>query len=485
MEMPVSRSKLPTNMTDNTEVLHSYTKTPFRIIPSSGQGVVRSNGVTIFTLPSGKIVDLKTFRIQFLGYTNGTGAENIRFPKFTSSLIQELTITINGQTITIPNYNIVYHAVRDFSPDYKRYVSKTTNNADPSVDTILDKVGVVTTETMHDYDASGLTADANMCCGRKMYVIDDWIGMLGSVEQSFFNTNLVGEFSVSITWANNTVLHRHGATALTPEFYLDKMLGFIDVIEMKDDSYINALESKISSGQISHLPFKHYRLHTGVATVNNKETTMRVTESTNSLDKVHFTYLPNNRTTIAPLQLGVASLFGSVWGDGKVPDANYNYQTLLSLGKINLLNNSQYFRRSGVGLGYNTTRDATATITFAIDGQDVSPAMNLVSVYEETLKANNLNYDNISGANKGISSFEAWQRDFFLATLSTSHVGGIQQGTYCISGIDTQATSLSIEVRVENQKVDTDTYQASLPVIITEMTQVLLVGNGRTVNIQQ
>lgn len=440
---------LPTNFEDKTAFFKAYSKTINRIIPSTGQSDVSAGGVTIFSLPQASVVSLKSFRLNFHAKTNGTADKICNFPRFMSSMIERLEIFCNGVSITnITNYGTIYNITRDFSKDYPKYAAKKANNADPSKDSVMAADGTVVSATgLKAPCAVGTPAQKLIVnSGENDYCIDDWVGFLDSAPE-FFNTNLVGNMEIHITWAPNSVL---AGTVDTPEYTISKLIGFIDVIHFKDDAYINELDRKLSSGEIA-LPYKNYRSYLGAVTSQNKTCTTRITESTQSLDKIMLTFLPTNRTT---------------------KDILYDN-----------INSSKYYQRSGLGLGFNDARTSSGTVQYEINSQLVCNPLTMVEVWEETMKAFELDRDNYKHMNPLITDLTSYEKDFYLSALSTSHLNGLYEGKTVISGIDTQATSLNISVVCDSASGKTaNAAQSAQPLIITEMTAILRIGAGRQIN---
>lgn len=485
------RTSLPNNFESKISKMSNYSKTQIRLMPSTGSTAVIGGDVTVFKLASAKILDLSTFRIGFNAATNGTAAIMTGFPKFMASMIDRLEIVINGVTIqNIARYNHIYNIVRDYSSDYEKYTQKLMNNSDPSVDYSMAADGTIT-----KYNCFKSTGDLITNQAKKHYEIDDFIGFLDFSEGnrlSFLNTNLVGDVEIHITWAPNTVLFTSDVTR-APTYSVTQLIAYVDAIEFKDDHYIRALEEKISNNGIHRMPFKNYRSYTTDNTVETKNCTIRVVENTNSLDKLLFTYLDINMNTLASLQLGnpTADLSATL-GDveltaaninaGKIPKSFFNYEYLKATKNTHLLNTSRYFRRSGLGLGYNATRTSTAKFQFELDSQDLHSPMSLPSVYQETLKCFELNYNNIHKCNPGIQNFEGWQKHFFVAGYSLSHLGDNKK-SYIISGVDTQATAVNVAVKVSDSVMITDAAQSAKPLLITEMTSILNIGSGRAISL--
>lgn len=439
------QSILPTNLEQKAGMFKAYTKSITRIIPSTGQQTVKAGDTTIFSLPVGSIVNLKSFRLNFHGKTGGIKNHSVKFPKFMASMIERLEIFCNGQSIqNIPNYGTVYHIMRDFSKNYDKYAKKLSNNANPSMDKLLAADGTLTNQASNA-NADVLVVDS---C-HKDYCIDDWCGFLDSAHE-FFNTNLVGSFEIHITWAPNEVLCGSGTAGYTRTYEISKLYGFIDVINFKTDDYIRELDRKISANGELAIPYKNYRTYLGATTTYNKNGVTRITESTQSLDKIMLTYLPSDRTTFAALN--------------------------------GAINNTNYYRRAGTGLGYDVDRNATGTIQFEINSQDVSNPLSLVEAYEETLKAFELDRENTKTTNPLMTDIVDWENNFFVAALSTSHLNDIHEDKTVISGIDTNATSLNLAIKTQNGKAN-HANQAATPLVINEMTSVLRIGAGRAVSV--
>jgi hypothetical protein len=124
-----------------------------------------------------------------------------------------------------------------------------------------------------------------------------------------------------------------------------------------------------------------------------------------------------------------------------------------------------------------------ATVQFEINSQDLpTQPLSLVSQYEETLKTFELNADNINKINPGITDLVRYEKDFYCCALSTSHIND-KRPDFLISGKNTQATSMNVAVKVVGGRT-ADPAQACQPIVITEMSAVLIVKPGRSVQVK-
>jgi hypothetical protein len=250
---------LPDNILETlVSDMKNYSKTQIRMTPSTGSTAVKAGDTTVFKLPSAKVVDLATLRFNLHCATNASGTEVVGLPKYISSMISQFEVWCNGQSVmNIPRYNHIYNIVRDYSGDYQKYQNKLFNNADPSVDYALSDAGVIT--KYNTYTSTGVAVVNKF---ERDYCIDDFIGFFDFSEgnrQSFFNTNLVGDFEIHITWAPNAVLWKQSGGALVPEYTITNLIGWIDAIEFKDENWVNAMDAKLTGGGIQRIPFKNYK----------------------------------------------------------------------------------------------------------------------------------------------------------------------------------------------------------------------------------
>lgn len=510
---------LPSNFMPLMTVLQNYTKSPVRILPTTGQGSVKSGGYIQFTLPVGCVLDLRTFHITFwgktlIGATPFTSTTKLcGFPQWTSSLIDNLSIWVNGREIqNIPNYNYVYKLYQDYKTNYASKLKQQGINADPSVYTHMTDAGAIT--KWCTYSAS---ANADINAFANNYVIDDFLGFLGTSQPSIIDTNILGEVVIKIRLAPSSVLWTSaniGTDAV--DYQLDNICAYCDKLDFKDDRYYTIMNGLLDSQTRLTIPYKNYMVYVGEAiTGTNKKTgTIKITESTESLDKIIFSFVNNTAEAIAakqPLQLGdtgaivqtaaVAALtaapdqtnvnaaiaafntyLNTNFSNGAyTPKVVFNYTNLLANGDANLLNTSIAFRRNGLGMGATVGTQQTGTVQFQINSQDVTHPLDLLQGYQQTLQAFELNDDDLRAINPAIKDLSAYERDFYACAFSTSHINNKDSSLgYVQSGRDTQATSMNIAVKFTAGR-NGDAAQNAFPVIITEMTSKLMVAGLRNV----
>ena len=469
-------SALPSNFENKMVILQNYSKAPIRIIPSTGQQDLSPGDLLIMTLPVGCVLDLRTFALHFKAKTTGDATNMVGFPKYMQSLIDTLDIYVNGQNVQhIARYNQLYNLLQDWKVGYNEKVKKLGSNNDPSVLFTMDNTGVITKKNTYAdlTDVAYNTFDQD-------YVIDDWVGFLGSSQPSIIDTNLFGSIEIQMRLAPADVCWV--ATAGTAGYAISNVYGYIDKLDFKDSRYYAIQESMLNGGGSLSIPYKNYRSYVGSELATTKTTTLRFTESTNSLDKIIFTYFEKDLTD-KKLQLGDTSLIGLAAGldgaglvAGKYPAVNHNYSQALARGDTNLLNTSKMFKRNGLGL-------LGGSVQFEINSQDMTTPMSIPLQYQETLKAFELNDADASKINPGINSYIAYERDYYTCAFSTSHINGKSaDDTFWLTGRNTQATSMNISVKAISGRAG-DNAQQVLPVCFTEMSAILQVGAGRQISV--
>ena len=482
---------LPTNFKNKMILLQNYSKTPIRITPSTGQSSVKSNGYINFQLPVGATLDLRTFSFHFAASTNGDANTLVGLPKWTSSLIKTLDILVNGKSIQHINYySHLYNLLQDYKCGYNEKIKDVGINGDPSVKTYMSDAGLIT-----KYNTFVKTGVVDVNRFKDNYVINDWLGFLGSSQPSIINTGLTGTIEIQIQLESGKVCFQQGTGVASPEFTIENSVAYIDKIEFNDDRYYSLQEKIISSGKLT-IPFKNYTAYPSSDLTNTKTCTVKFTENTSSLDKIILTYLEGTRETNNVLQLGTPANVLATAADaaalltaynntvvvGNTPPSLYNYTNLLANGDTNLLNNSIYFKRNGLGLGSTVGVLTTGSVQFEINSQDMTPPLSLMGMYDETLKAFELNQTDLVSINPALNDICKYERDFFAAAFSTSHINNKSSDEYIVSGRNTFATSMNVSVKVINGRA-TNNAQAATPIVFTEMTSMLVIQAGRNVSL--
>ena len=112
----------------------------------------------------------------------------------------------------------------------------------------------------------------------------------------------------------------------------------------------------------------------------------------------------------------------------------------------------------------------------------MTPPLTLTQMYDETMKAFELNDSPQHSINPALCDINKYERDFFLCAFSTSHINGSKNDTVSLTGRNTQATSMNITVKATTKR-EPHANQACTSIIFTEMTSYLIIQAGRNVSL--
>lgn len=499
-------SYLPSNFVVNMTEFTNYSKNPLRIVPTSGQGSVRSNGFIKFTLPIA-VIDFKTFSIFFDAKTLVNGADApvdklVGFPKFIGqSLIETLDIFVNGRNVqSIPQYGRIYALLQNYKNNYNSQVKKLQTNADPSQFSAMNNTGAIT-----KYNTYAQTNDANVNGFKGRYVLNDWVGFM-DCQPSILDLNVIGNVEIHMKLVSPNVLFASGLVAGdNVDYELSNIVAYVDQIHMKSDAYFSTIKSLLEKEDGLQILFKNYMLYLGDEMTASKATTLKITENTSCLNKVLFGCWDNTQPNgKQPLQLGnpakiltppavVPGVFADVAAvrtyintdvapklvninDGYIPATKFNASYLLAAnrdGGTNL-NNSIYYKQNGLGIG---------TCQLEINSQDQTNPLSLIEQWQQTLQTFELNDDDLKQINPAIRDIHSYEREFYVCAFSTEHINNKDDRLGWVnSGRNTMSSSMNISIKTtQNPDRGWNVNQTAIPFIITEMTSRLQVKGQRQV----
>jgi hypothetical protein len=164
-------SGFPKNLAYSIKSLNGFSKQTIKLLPDRWNTVNSGDTIRV-KLPVNSLVQLNTFSMFFEGTCGGNQQH---FPRLSSSLIEQLSIYVNGTLVeTINKYNALYNTIFDLQgagidQGSKRFLE----NMDPSVQyTAIDTNGYITGKTN---TLTTTTKDT-----KKVMMINNWLGFLGS-----------------------------------------------------------------------------------------------------------------------------------------------------------------------------------------------------------------------------------------------------------------------------------------------------------------
>jgi hypothetical protein len=280
-------SSFPTSLSYRIKSLvGNMSRIGVKMTPDRTTGIAPNDIITI-KLPNSSLVDLRTFNFWYKFSTSSSSGVFIH-PRYSSSLIERISIIINGQTVDIlPQYAFLYNTLMDlegssfdqfskrnicefFDPSLKFTAADPTSSADVAI------AGA-------NWTGASSTAPSKLDGG-----ITHWLGFLGSCSPSVLDTSDLGDVYIQIQFSNSYVLPAtitassvySGAT-----FTLDDIYATCDVISFASDEYYSLKASKLTSSGLN-VGFYSYLNARFAQSTKSSGINVNWNVSANSLDQI-------------------------------------------------------------------------------------------------------------------------------------------------------------------------------------------------------
>ena len=464
---------LPLKMKWAFKELDNIRKENYSWIPSSGQGDVQANQRIIIDLPQNSLVDLTTFQMAYTGESchNGaadTAADNTVqtwfFPRNSSSIIQNLEVRINNQTIfNVPEYNMVWNKLYDYTCGQDSLARRKAGgeNSDPSSKTFIDTDGIIRSRRGYAFgDIRNNTAR-----DKDTYVIRSWLGPFSSASTQVIDTTLLGTVTIVITLAPATVLMSGqystdavaavvagtsetgraiaalgrrsaggGQGALAADVFnyrLSNIVLSVDRYHM-DANFYNAQANVLSSGSVYKLWYPNYTvLSSNSVLASNKTSVHRFNISTRSLDYVMGTFKIVGYDTPGPPIISKISTDNT---KGFYGSNDATFESQVKNGLPVLFNNSKYLLNNG---------DSIVSTKWKIGTHEYRTKTNQEN-FDGLLNHFNIQQNVDGGMYPGIASLNHFITQFY-ADLISLNVSGEGSDIFTASGINTNQGPINIE----------------------------------------
>ena len=285
---------LPSNVSYFMQRMQGVSVSNFKVHPQT-DGNQNSGKIVRFELPSNTLLNLRAIRLFFAAKTEGAG---VSLPNDVSSFIERCSVYMGGVLVQngFQGYNTLAHA--------KAALCGSKCNA------VLGHKEIVRKVSYHNGASFADTApEAYVENGNEHFCIDNWDGLLGTLEPSIIDTGLFPQITLEITLADDTICpisegrllpDGTGATASNfdktgsgnPVFTLSQMTLQCEVLGMATSVLDQIVEQRIASVGYLSLPFKNYYSFT--ATHNQ---TSRFNVNSASWDKLWLAYRDSTYST--------------------------------------------------------------------------------------------------------------------------------------------------------------------------------------------
>lgn len=429
-----------------------------RIRINSDKNSYIANERCSFNFPLGRMIDTRSVTLYAKATTVGAGNH---FPRYSSSLIENLSITANSRTLqNTPYYNYIFNCLADVYGygSQEQATKRLYENFDPSIRS---------TNVQGEGDPSVTNNATDKTNVDTLYLsINNWLGFLNSSSPTL-NLNDIGQVTMTITWAPNGVLWvgSDGTAASAGSYKLEEVY-----LSMETVTYTNSLYHELVKNQLEgdglKVGYHEYLVSVGNLTAKSTTGITHTAQfSSGSIDGVFATFRPTGFDTISSLRLstGGASMltYPQVIAD---PAANE--------GTYGGFNNSLYFVRDGGGIDYSS---------WYIDSTPFTQNSTPVEIFNNTLQANYANLDlSVGGIHAGAITTGHYNKYYFIDYLSTENVSGDASQNY-VSGISTNGGVSQVTYNARFKTLTNNVY----PVICAVTTRVLTIKMGRSLDLME
>lgn len=475
-------SSFPTSLSYRIKTLvGNMSRVGVKMTPDRTTGIAPNDIITI-KLPNSSLVDLKTFNLFYQFSTSGTTGTFIH-PRYSSSLIERISIIVNGNTIDIlPAYNMLYNTLMDlegssfdqfskrnvcefFDPSLKFTAAEPSSSADVAI------VG-------ENWLTSNMTAPTKIDGA-----ITHWLGPIGSFSPSVLDTSDLGDVFLQIQFASPYVLAGTvAATAISyagATFTLENVYATCDVISFASNEYYDLKASKLASSGLN-VGFYSYLNARFASATKSAGLTVNWNVSANSLDQIICTLAKTDQTsTWKPMIAYGSNGFGAA-------NTLFNMSQIVAdpIGKANNTGtirtdvlgdgfmNSYYFLRNGASIKESRISINNRSLNYGF----ISPK----EIFIETMKA--LGYNHIDLGTNGINACI-----FSLVHFCKYYFAHIQDLTiqdnkdFWVSGLNSLGSTLTITWEANFN--GSGNSQTVIPVLYARTSKILNIQPGRNITV--
>jgi hypothetical protein len=452
-----------------------------KMTPDRTSGIAPNDTIT-FKLPNNSLVDLRSLNFFYQFSTSGTTGTFIH-PRYSSSLIERISVIINGQTVSVtPAYALLYNTLMDMEGSSFDQLSKRNvcEFFDPSVRFAKESDPSSSADVAlsgGSWLTSGVSAPSKI-----EGAITHWLGFLGSTNPSVIDTSSLGDVFIQIQFSTAYVLPANfNSTALTlagASFTLDTLYATCDVISFSSDTYYRALASKLT-GEGLNIGFYEY-LNARFASIT-KSSGVNITwnVSANSLDQLITTFQKTDAYSKWEVMIA--------YGGKDTGSTVYTMAQIASNPTAYINQTGSVVRSTDLGDGfmnaYAFIRNGQAFKEgrYSINNRPLNYGyLTPKEVFIQTLQSLGYNQQDLgtNGLNMCIFSLQHFLKYYFCHIIDLT----IQDSRdFWISGLNSLGSTLSITYEANFNGASNS--QTAIPVMYARLSKVLNVRDGRQLSV--
>lgn len=314
-------SVLPSNLSFFMSRMQGVSTSHFKINPQTS-GDVGANRILRFEVPSNTIVNFRSLRLFMnVECTNSTTTNATSLPPDFSSLIERVSVYIGGVLVAngFNGYNTLVHAKAALQGSKCGPLGHPEMVRHRRYHSFLDS-GAVNASLSDNTALTCLETYALDSAGNDYFCIDNFEGLLGTIEPENLDTGLIGTVVIEISLADNTVCSVSATRALpavqatdvysvvgtagfdlalatpgTPSYTLKNVNMQVEVLSLATNVLDTIVEQRI--GQIGYLslPFKNY-----FSFSNTHDSSTRFNVNSASWDRCWFAFRDTDFASVKP-----------------------------------------------------------------------------------------------------------------------------------------------------------------------------------------
>jgi len=460
---------LPKNFMYNLKRLSGgFSKQQIKIMADRDR--VIQGDIATFRFPIGSILNMES--LQFHARMTTTGTNVAIMPKYTSTLIKRLSVSVNGVTAQILNdYNLTYNVYANtnyanLTKRFGEYFDSTTRFVDGATDG-SNPVQLV---------GANILGNATAHLSNERIVINHFLGLLsGSIP--VWNTDIMGEIVVSIQFESAGVLcgtpETTAVTYTDNAYELNQLYMLVESYSFLGDAYYTNL-----AAQDKLIGFEDYNVVRFPLTTKSAGINVSTYVSASSLDCIIAGALTADGITSVP-----KTMIGYTANDTGATVTNiYKYLSdpVASVGNTGSTRTSKY------GDGFFSTLNMLSdlqfiqTSVFAINNRQINFApLNPLEIHQQNLLA--LGYENQDlGADGFNPSCVSLAHFFKYYGTCWQDLSLLNPEVFYLSGMNTQGSSTAINWTAT---FNTGCTQTVYPFLIVKSSRVLEIGEGRQISV--
>lgn len=456
----------------------SFSKQQIKITPD--RTIASPNDITTFRFPIGSVLNMQSLALHFKGSTKGSNPT--LFPRYTSTLIKRLSVSVNNVSVSIINdYNLVYNVYADLNSGNMttRFGEKFDSTTSFSNTTLS-----ANTTTSSPLVATNLALAATGLITNERMVINHFLGILSGGSTPIWNTDLYGEVVVSVQWEGQGVLAGTAeATATTytsaDTYELTDIYMSVESLSFVNEEYYQALataDKMIGFHEFNVVRFPKVAKNSGI------DITTYISAS--SLDAVMGTALPANAITSIPKTMVGHGCCSTGTSTNVINIYKYLSDPTTYTGAGGAVAQTGDVLNYGDGFfsTMNMVRDLqyiTSSVFYINNRMIGYQPLDPLEIHQQNLFA--LNYENLDLSNNGFNpACVSLQHFFKYYGVCMQDLSLLNPSTFYLSGINSAGSSISINWKATfNPFCAQDVY----PLLITKCSRILSISEGRQIQV--